>query len=67
MGIHNRLQEVLDETDNCHSLVLEADDLIVAQMRRLSLSQLVTASTVEMPLHRKARSLDKGKSGGNTG
>lgn len=52
---------VLDEIDNCHPLVPGADELIVAQMRRLGLSHLITASSVQMPLHGEADLSDRGK------
>lgn len=41
---------VLDETEDCHPLVLEVNELVVAQIRRLSLSHLVTSSSLETPL-----------------
>lgn len=39
VGIHNLLQVVLDETENCHPLVSEVDELVGSQMQRFGLSQ----------------------------
>lgn len=49
VGVHNSLQVLLDKTEHCHPLVSEVNELVMAQMRRLGLSHLVLALSVEIP------------------